>query len=349
MIFFILIIGIVVLLLTKYVFKDEISWKEFGLSAAIFSIIVMTGYGISMVANTQDVEIISGKVVSKTHDRVSCRHSYPCNCRQQCSGYGKNESCYTVCDTCYVHDYDIDWNVHSTIGTIGINTVDSQGLREPPRWTEVKINEPVSSRHGFTNYIKAVPNSLFNTNSDFIPPPYPAQIYDYYKINRVVLDTGVQISQQNYNKLNEKISDSLKDLASQKQVNIVVVLTKNTNEIYAENLKASWLGGKKNDIVVVISFSDYPTIQWVTVFGWSKSDLINVSIRNDIMDYGKIDEHIIDITTNNIEKYWNRKPMSEFEYLKNEIKPSNTAYIIIFVFGILVIGGLVWYFYNNDI
>src|SRR3972149_2325862 len=53
--------------------------------------------GICYYANTSDTEVWNAKVVSKNHARVSCSHSYPCNCREVDCG----EDCtMTVCDTC---------------------------------------------------------------------------------------------------------------------------------------------------------------------------------------------------------------------------------------------------------
>ena len=118
---------------------------------------------------------------------------------------------------------------------------------------------------------------------------------------------------------------------------MVLVIT-NKEDSYTKTLQSAWLNGKKNDIVIVIGSKVYPTIDWVDVFGWSNVDIVNVKTRDDIKDYGKIDTKVIDIATDNINKYWQRKHMSDFKYLQKEIEPSDESLTVIGLVALILIG-----------
>lgn len=332
------VICILITLFCKVYFEENYSYKDMFVSWVISLIIIGICYLVSLYALTFDTQILSGEITKKYSEHVNCNHSYSCNCVTDSKGKRS-------CKTCYEHSYDVDWVIETNIDkSILIDRVDKQGVIEPNRYTVANIGDPISITDTYTNYIKAVPETILNNqaylNSGVSTrkiPNYPDNIYDYYKIDRVV-DLEKVLPEQDFKILNQKISESLRTLAKEKQVNIVIVVTKNTDKLYFQDLKNAWLGGKKNDIVIVVAISEYPVILWTNVFSWSKNDLINTVIRDEITDYGKLDTQVIDIITNNINKHWSRKHMSDYEYLKNEITPSTLSIIISFVvIGIILI------------
>lgn len=337
---------VLTMLIIRFKFREEFTWGEFGIGAAILLLVLGGGYLIATHAQTADTQILSGKVTDKKKDRVGCRHSYSCNCTTYCSG-GKNPSCSTVCQTCYEHSYDIDWDVFTTVGEITIDTIDRQGLREPPRWTSVKTGEPASVMDSYDNWLKAVPDSVFRRTTEEKLPEYPLKVYDYYHIDRVVND-GLNVPKEELKSLNEKISLSLVDIAKEKQVNLVIVLTNRTS-MFAQELRAGWLNGKKNDMVVVIGAKEYPKIEWVDVFGWSSNDLAHISARDSIREYGVIDNSVVDLAVASIGKYWSRRPMQEYEYLKDEIEISDGWLVALAIIGVVIVVGGSIIFINKEI
>lgn len=313
----------------------------------------MIVYWSGVYSQTSDTLVVNGQVTSKEMNRVSCRHDYQCNCRTRCSGSGKNRSCSTVCDTCYEHSFDNDWDVHTTIGGYTISTIDRQGLKEPPRWTQVKKTDPVSRTEWYVNYVKAVPESLFNFNMKLLQdfkegrPAYPLTIYDYYNIDRFITSGVAVIDASQWNK---DLSLILGELGPSKQVNAVVVVTKQSNAMFAKAMQASWIGGKKNDVVVVIGAPEYPNVAWVEVFGWSKNALFNVQLRDDILAIGTVDRlKIVPAIRTNIVKSYVRKPMAEYEYLKDQIEPPMWVTILAIVLSIMSLGGMTYYFHGIDL
>lgn len=299
-------------------------WNEKLLVTFIALIVASTTVGIGMFSETSDTEILNGKVTSKEKERVSCSHSYDCNCRNvtTCTGMGKDRSCSTsrVCDTCYEHRYDYDWIVHSTIGNFEIDRVDRQGIHTPPRWSVVETNDPVSKRHTFLNYIKAARTNVINRQNTKITypiPEYPDRIYDYYKVDRA-MNVGADI--KNLAAWNKEVSELTKELGPSKQLNLIVVFTK-YEESYADQLNAAWVGGKKNDVIVVIGTNDGKIADWVRVLSWSKREDFKIDIRERIVGQNLNPKDIIDQIGVILNKQFERREMEEFKYLQYDIDP----------------------------
>lgn len=351
--YLLLLIPIFFGLFVKLVLHKTISWLEMFSMIVITSILMAVVYWTGMYSETRDTLVINGQVTSKEMKQVNCRHSYDCHCYTTCSGSGKNRSCTRHCSTCYDHSFDQDWLVHTTIGSWDISTVDRQGLKEPARWTRVKLHEPVSKTESYVNYVKAVPESLFNFNDDLLEnnkegkPIYPLQIYDLYKIDRFI-GQGVAVIDDAQWK--DDIAYMLGDIGVAKQVNVVVVATKQTSANYAKALQTSWIGGKKNDVVVVIGTPEYPKIAWVSVFSWSKNEMLNVQLRDDIREIGVMDRFkIVPAIRSNVVKSFVRKPMAEFEYLKDQIEPPAWVIVLTIILSLLSLGGMTYWFNRFDL
>lgn len=353
MVFFLLFIIPLLVALGSFVFLKGITWKE--LLLQVFAQVVIAGISMAIIytSNTLDHEVWNGYVVNKQQVRVSCSHSYECNCRmvENCSGTGSDRSCsYSrECDTCYEHSHDYDWEVYTSNNeTIDIARIDRQGVDEPPRWSQVKMLEPTAVSHSYTNYIKAAPDSLFRHQGikekyQGKVPSYPDDIYDYYHINRLVTQ-GVSVNPTPWNVGLEKINS---DLGSKKQVNIIVVLTNQPPEwFYA--LEETWVGGKKNDAILVVGLEGSKP-KWARVMAWTTEKIFEVKLRDAVMDLPEVTpEATLKVLRDNVVQFYKRKPMKDFEYLKSSIQPSGWELGISLFIGLLVAFGLAWFFNEND-
>ena len=312
-------------------------------TSILVAIVWFAGTYTSMV----DYEIWNGSITDKAKIRVSCTHSYTCNCVTTCNG----KKCTTICQTCYEHSNDWDWMVYSTVGEFNINRVDRRGSDAPPRWTQVQKNEPASRPHRYTNYIKAVPDSLFSKRnidlSQYNIPEYP-EVYDYYRYSRVLSVSDVDISFAN--KLNTVLNTELKILGAKSEVNIIIVFTAAGPE-YKYALESAWIGGKKNDVIVVVGTSSPPVIDWVEVITLglnSGNEYLGVvlgdKLRTTTLD--NPDEFAYTIVST-VGEHFDRKPMQDFEYLKDDIEPPTWLLILTIVISLLISGGLTFYFKNN--
>jgi hypothetical protein len=307
--------------------------------------------------STSDYDILNGQVTSKDMERVSCEHSYQCHCHTVSSGYGKNRTSTTQCDTCYEHPYDQDWEVHSSVGEIDIDRVDSQGLIEPHRWSIVQNGDPVSRKESVKNYVLAAPNSLFslksftNDTAQFGKwmPPYP-HVYDYYKFDHAI-NTGV--NGVDIVKYNAQLADIMRNIGPTKQANVILVFAPTSDRNYLNALERHWIGSKKNDIVVAIGVTHYPKIDWAGAFTFGKSaknELLIVKMRDTLENVGDVSKvsDIVGQIRVNAEYYFNRQPMTNFEYLKHDFVPSSKALIISsIVYGLLLLILLIFFWIND--
>lgn len=335
--------------------QKEIKWQVIGILIAALIGLSLVMFFTGKAGKTLDVEILNGEVVNKLSEKVSCSHDYQCNCRSvtTCSGSGKDRTCSTsqVCDTCYEHSYDVDWTVKSNIGDSKISRVDRQGLQMPERWRQTKIGEPYSDTHLHTNYIKGVPDSIFHVTDALhtkkfanMIPEYPKEIYDYYRINRA-MSVGVPVP--DLQQWSDDISTILKQLGPQKQANIIVLFVNTNDPNYEFALRAAWLGGKKNDIIVVLGATEYPKIDFARVMSWTDKEIFKVKLRDELTDMETIDRvKIIESIRTLTATEFKRKSMKDFAYLDNEIDPPNWVIWLTFII-IILSPGIVGFYYKK--
>lgn len=348
------IIGFTVLLavvwiVAMHLFPHRVTLKEGLIMLVIQTCVISAIIFGSLYGQGSDVQILNGEVTGKSREEVSCSHSYSCNCRTTCSGSGSSRTCSQVCQTCYEHNYDVEWNVQSSIGYhTEIATIDRQGLKEPPRWSSVKIGEPFAVQDSYYNYIKASPFSIFNKSEldNQVTIPAYLSVHDYYRINRVIdFDSDYKPSGE----LNNLLNYSLRKLGTEKKVNVVVVLHSKGN-LFSESLRARTLGGKINDVYLVLGVDKEGDFKHVAVFSWSKSDVVNVKLRDALLEIGKYDAVAINkVVQENILQYYEPRSIEDFKYLDDEVEVPTYAIWMVMIFGILFPFGSAYIAYRHEI
>lgn len=288
-------------------------------------------YQIGSMSQTIDYEIFNGQVTSKDRHHDEYVESYQCNCVPVSDGDGGTT---IACLTFYRDHFTVTWTCRTNIGDIRIKHLDELSRSvynepDPARYTQIQIADPVSLSFSYTNWIKAVPDSLFKPLQQHQVdrfagkiPEYPGRIYDYYKIDRVL---GVGVTVPNVREWNHKLSMSLRTLGPTKQANVVLLFTNEVDSLYAEAIRDAWVNGKKNDIIVLVgvneSFDNPPN--WVKVLALSNHNIFQVNLRERLSQLSSLDSTaVIDIIHDETMKTFSRKPMSDFDYLKNEVTPS---------------------------
>lgn len=346
--FYLLIfIPFVWVIIAKVLFHAHLDITEI-ISMLVFSgLFTSAMYFGGMSYQTADTQILNGRVTGKDVTRVSCAHSYSCNCQKICTSTKSGPSCVDHCSTCYRHSFDNRWNINSTLQSFTVSNIDSQGLKEPSRWTSAVVDEPVSVRSSYQNYIKEVPESLFHFNHAVVLqykgqiPAYPDAVYDLYRINRFI---PVGMSFPDAKLWNDGISKRLINLGASKEVNIVIVATDKSSS-YGDALEAAWYGGKKNDVVIVVGLEKDHKISWVKVMALTKKGMFKVAMRDAILDAKMFErEPILDIVYHTILKEYSRQSMKEYEYLKEEISTPIWLAVTIIVLNLLTLGGLTYWF-----
>jgi hypothetical protein len=247
----------------------------------------------------------------------------------------------------------VNWSCDTTIGKFTIDSKDSTwssvyNTPDPARFTSIIKGDPVSKQHNYTNYVQAVPESLFTAGDSAtrakyakMTPAYPDKIYDIYKIDRFV---QVGFAFTDAAAWNLDISNMLRELGPRKQVNVIVVAVKTNDPNYMYALRDAWEGVNKNDVVLLIGSEDGQKIAWVDVISWTKKELFKIQLRDEVMALGTIDRtKIMPIIQRQIETGFERRRMKEFEYLSNEIDPPTWLTALIVVVLCAGYGGGAWY------
>ncbi len=313
--------------IAKRIWDTTINWQEMILQILIVVIAVSLTWQAGKYGKTADREILNGQIISKERVHDSYIRTYSCNCIQTCSGSGSSRTCSEICQTCYEDHYTVKWSAKSTVGGILFDYEDSlfdsvYNLPDPEPYAKCYAGEPASKEHLYMNYVKAVPESLFNTKleDDVFAnkiPPYP-RVYNFYKVNRV-LTVDTAINQNLRNSLNKKLGEALRTLGPQKQVNIILIITSIKNPAYRHSVENAWLGGKKNDVVIFIGVKDEKII-WTDVMTWALNngnEMLHVKLRDDLRNLKQLNEadKVVKIISKNIRRYYKRPKMESFKYL----------------------------------
>lgn len=341
------VIGLVIPVIGKLFFHATVTWKEFLAIVAINSSILAVVIGAGSYHALTDTEIHNGVVTHKHIDKVPCQHSYSCNCRTVSCGKG----CTTThCDTCYEHSHDWDHVVETTVGQIIIDRVDRQGKSVPPRWKSVEIGEPASLSHSFTNYIKASPDSLFNLsylNDESVQVPEYPKVFDYYRVNRVLNVSEASIDTQT---INRELNLHLRTLGAEKQVNLILVFWNHENDKWVDVLKAKWLNGKQNDLIVAIKTKPDSTIEAVESFGFSKDSSVYYKINREVksLESATKTDELVNIIVNATKTTFVRQSMEDFKYLEDLIEPP--LWVMIFASLLSIFGTMLatWFAHKHD-
>ena len=353
-----IVIILIVVFAAKYKFSHSITWRESIFQLISLVIVLSFVYTVGINTGIRDVEVLNGQVTNKYQKKENCSTGWNDYPDSFCSEY-ETRSVYshTTCTTVdktevcidhyktqykYIYPWEKRWYVVTSFETVQIKRVDSQGAKEPSRWTEVLIGDPASTTHSYDNYMKIAYDNIINPKGmEYLEtvPRYPIQNYDYYKSTKVVNSGVIGLDLKSFDL---KVREILKTVGPKKQANIIFLFTKNTDSSYRYAVESAWLGGKKNDIVVLIGGSK-DRIVWadvITLGGNAGNELFTIKVRDAILDNKIMNLNLVDIVAELTLKHFDRKSMSDFEYLKEQITPSSgliwICYLLTFIGSILV-------------
>jgi hypothetical protein len=205
---------------------------------------------------------------------------------------------------------------------------------------------PASVEKPFVNYLRASASvqkvSGFISSYKSILRPYPAVSdngYGRIDLYRVI-DAGANAPRAWKDSLDKQLDLSLMSLGSVKQANVLVYLvgTPDLNAAYA--IKENWVGGKKNDIIVVIGASKFPKMDFVHVLAWTDVELFKIELRDRILALKELNDGraLANVITGQMVKSpqsggFKRLPMASMEYLIGDIKLPIWCQILIVLIG----------------
>lgn len=326
--------------------RRRLTLDKFLITQAVSGLTLMCLFWMSEYQVGWDQEVISGRIQAKRQVTVSCQHSYSCNCVSTTDSRGNTT---TICATCWEHSEDYDWvlNTNALDEIIRIPRVDSQGTVPPPRWTQAVIQEPVALQHVFRNYLRYSPNSVLLDQTvwsaqKYPVPEYPLEITDFYHLDRF-LTRGYTDPQAAV--WNQGLSEIAGDLGPTHQVNPLVLVVGSADTQWEHAVRQKWLGGKKNDVILLLGVPQPPRISWVRVISWTRREDFKIQLRDQVLEIGDISQRqaILQALRENIQTSFVRTRWREYEYLQDQYEPSTLTTVMLIVIAALInLGGAWW-------
>lgn len=325
----------------------RITLTEFAVQELVVIALIVGAYFASYYGRMTDTEIWNGRITVKDTEITPCHHTYSCN-PYPC-GKDNKDTCY---ETCYRHPSgDRRWYALTSNDETAFDDGGNPPDDPPPeRWTQIRVGEPTAIEHHYLNYIMGNPDSVLRRRGIAARfagqlPNYP-EVYDAYRTSRLL---AIGVSIPNQDALNRQLSELNADLGAARQVNMTIIVVNQADPMYLEGLREHWLGGKKNDLVVVIGAPNFPEIAWSGVMSWTRNEDVKIGIRNRINDLRTFDGNaVIGIIRDEVSHRFVRRPMADFEYLTSTIEPPTWALWLTAILGILISMGLSWVFYHFD-
>lgn len=354
----------------KLIKSDLINWTEMILQI-VLCVVVISGFWFAFrYSDAWDTELWNGSVSSANAVQKNCDQSWSrssdsfCTNQQskQVRDYPDGETCTTNSKgkrSCtkyarYHTEYRsiFPWERRYFVVSKNldrqweIRRVDAQGVQYPPRFSEVKVGDPVSVQNHYLNWIQASADSVFHQDKQIeekyagVLPKYPIDVEDYYRVNRIVtIGKPIVTDRAGWN---YELGKILGTLGPERQMNALIVFvdaTEYSSEI-TRALRRAWGGFKKNDAVIFFGINRDQTLAWTDTLSWSKNELFNVGLRNDFsaqyfgkpLDRAAVIQHIYEVGMASYE----RRSMTEFEFLKEQI-PIPTWLLILT--GLVSVGG----------
>jgi hypothetical protein len=339
------------------------------LAPTVFFLIALCVIGVTKLAVGMDVQILNGHVTDKLGIKRNCPDGWNDSQDDHCTNYTTREVVDYVEEVCATNSegeevcddvphfktqyrYDFDWErryfVYSTLKNFEIPRIDAQGNKEPPRYTITEPGEPVSTRSRYTNYLLLADQNVINPALLKLPeeiskelPDYPANVYDYWRLDRFI----TVASTQDITKLNRQLAELNSRVGPLRQANVIVIVTTRPQAI-REEIYRKWNGGKKNDIIVLFGLRDN-IIDWVDGITFLNNKGNEYLIAGFKEFNGKeFDNDVLPKLENMIVERFNREPMENIKHIADNYDLPPTFYfcaaIINLLLGIAATYLLVW-------
>jgi len=329
--------------------KNEYFLQEFGIQvgATILYVSIIFTLLFSYTTDLADTEYWNGKVTSfEYYEEWTEEVTYT---EEQCSGSGNNRTCRTVTKTredyhspywMYItsngEEQTIDQgaylNASSKFGSskIELERSDKVSYNDGDKYISYpNVIIPTAIPHSFTNYVTAAKGNVIHVKvpeqdikqleKDKKLVKYPSTYLGFYQESRLdrVIDTTKSIS--NISVIGENLNIISYKLGFTKQVNPIIYIT-DEDRSFKDALSQYWSKAKKNDVVLILGI-DKSTgiIQWSDCIAWTNNTDFEVDCKNKFQGLKANDPKVLAIFEELIRTEFVRKPMKEFEYLKENI------------------------------
>ena len=199
---------------------------------------------------------------------------------------------------------------------------------------------PATKTKNFVNRIKATPNIF-----QFSKVPTNIVLYGWpsnpvwNRSDRLMGTAATSIGVMAFDQLNSRLGAS-------KKVNLIMIGVGNKENIYGQYYEAAFMGGKKNDLVMVYgggSGTNHAT--WAYCFGWTEHNLVKRNLETILLNY-PINDAILGQIEKEVGKNYQIKDWKQFDYIT--VYAPAWVYIVFIILMLVVQVGLYIYFNLND-
>ena len=373
------LVPVVIALFLALTHKEYI-WKEFGIQVAATFAYVAIIYSLlfSVTTDIWDTNYFNGKVASSTYyeewdEKVTYTETYSC-------GTSKNPRTCTRIKTRIDHHpayYQIKTNLGESIsisrgeylqakrefGTKFVNISRSNQVSYGDGDKYVSHPNkiiPTSVGHTYENLVAVAKDNVIHTK---VPKEEIQQLvkvgvlreypilyegkYGETKLNRIIDTTG---RIKNPNKQLEILNHITTRVGITKQANpiLYIVDSEKYDRSFKDALSQYWKMGKKNDVTLVLGVDKKGNVQWSDVICFTNNTDFIIDMGNAFKDISINSPTVLTKLEYHINKSYIRKPMKEFEYLKENITLEWYWQLLIFIGNVILSGFITWKFLTNQ-
>jgi hypothetical protein len=215
-------------------------------------------------------------------------------------------------------------------------------------YVAVNVNNviyPTTQVQSWENVLKAAP-SVFSYSTLTVEKENPnlTPLFDYpangnpFTSDRLLGTAQSTITALEFDKFNSRVGPS-------KFINVILVGFGDTDSSVVKRQEAKWIGGKKNDFIVMYGGKDKFKPSWCQVVSWTESDLCKRNVETIVLE-NKVDNSILPLLEKEIRERYVLKDWHKFDYVV--IEPPTWSIVWFFVVVVLVQGGLWTWFHLNE-
>lgn len=361
-----------------YFTSREYVLKEFGIQVGATLVFVTAIYVLLFGTTTDlwDTNYYNGKIKSSSYyeewkERVTYTESYSC---------GTSKSPRTCTRTKTRIDYHSPyWEIRTNLGeTISITRSDYLKTKREFGTSMVRLHRsnqvsfgdgdkyvskptraiPTSVGHTYENVVRAANGNVIHVK---VPKESVALLvksgkvreypelyrgaYGETLLNRYIDTTGKTKSSSAYLKL---LNNTALVVGRTKQANPIFYVTTEDRSI-TDAISQHWSMGKKNDVTLIMGIDDNGTIQWSDSICFTNISDFEVDMENKFkgMNINADQAKIVATYTNLVNAEFVRKPMEEFNYLKENITLEWYWQLLIFLLNLALTVFISYKFMNN--
>jgi len=364
---------------------DSFTLKEYILMIGLNLFLITMCYFIDKYDNVQD-KLYQSEIITRARYYESWETWVKKRCSYTtCTGSGKNRHCTTHYYDCSYCDYNHEYYTAVTVSGREYGITREKYYELMHRWkskqqfneldrninyhgscgkdgdmyevvwnNDIYTSETATIEKSYENKTQ-VALSAFNYKKITPDEAFKLKLYEYPEITNVYnqefilgLNTLSYTTQQ---------LDSIQKLYSflngyygkNNKVHVFILLWNGFDQSIALKQEAYWARGNENEIIINIGVSPGKKLDWVYAFSWCKNKMIEVDLREDIMELKKLNfQKMYPIITREITQHYKYRNLKEdFAYL--DIELTTKQLVIAFILSIILTIILIVQFLKHEI